>query len=101
MRPVRVHNRLASPLSWVRYKTAHMPWVLGTDEPPKLVLLGSIPRRGATAGKLKECILIGCNTSPYHLGSVEQRSARHPVTVEVVGSNPIRIAKAGGFLESS
>jgi PII-like signaling protein len=27
-----------------------------------------------------------------HTGSVEQRSARHPVTVEVVGSNPIRIA---------
>jgi hypothetical protein len=51
MRPVRVHNRLASPLSWVRYKTAHMPWVLGTDEPPKLVLLGSIPRRGASKRK--------------------------------------------------
>jgi hypothetical protein len=26
------------------------------------------------------------------LGPVEQRSARHPVTVKVVGSNPIRIA---------
>lgn len=26
-------------------------------------------------------------------GPVEQRSARHPVTVEVAGSNPVRVAE--------
>ena len=43
----RLH-RLASPdiLSMI-FKTAHMPWVLDTDEPPKLVFLGSTPRQGA------------------------------------------------------
>ena len=55
-----------------------MPWVVDTDEPPKLVILGSIPRRGAKV-----------------LWS--SRSARYPVTVEVVGSSPIRIAKPGDY----
>lgn len=30
---------------------------------------------------------------PFY-GPVEQRSARHPVTVEVAGSNPVRVARS-------
>ena len=40
--------------------------------------------------------ILGSALASEYLGPVEQRSARHPVTVEVVGSNPIRLAT---FLE--
>lgn len=52
---------------------------------------GSIPGRGAVSGRRH---LVGCviHKNYFKFGPVEQRSARHPVTMEVVGSNPIRLA---------
>lgn len=53
-------------------------------------MLGSIPRSGTVSGRRH---LVGCVIHKIkRLGPVEQRSARNPVTIEVVGSNPIRVA---------